>query len=93
MGMNFFLIDKNAHVHVHMGFFKLPFFSPFSLGSNVALFLFCFFFPPSYGQRRCPCFSFDFLGSGHDIYIYIYILTRRDFSLGYDFYFFFNKFG
>ena len=55
--MYFFLIDKNAHIHVHVGLFKLPLFYFIFLlpSSNVALLpLFFFFFP---GQR---CLSFFF---------------------------------
>ena len=61
MGMHFFLIDKN--VHVHMGFVQLPLF--FSLGSNIAFFL-------GSDVASSPFFSillffsFDFLGPGHD---------------------------
>ena len=71
--MNFFLIDKNAHVHVHMGCLKIFFSSP--LGSNVALlpssFFFFFFsflcvlFFFFWGGKVASSFSsfcFDFLG-------------------------------
>ena len=71
MVMNFFLIDKNAHVHVHMGFFKLPLLLFFILpGNNVALLLFFFF--PLMGSVVALFFffPFDFLGSRCDILLF-----------------------
>ena len=57
--MNFFLIDKNAHMHVHVNFFKLLLFISFSTLPLVFCFFlfFSFFF---FWQKRCPFFLASF---------------------------------
>ena len=62
MGMNFLFIEKNAHMHVYMNFFKLLLFYLkffFFTGSNVAP-LFALFFFSFFGQSRCPLPFFFF---------------------------------
>ena len=62
--MNFFLIDKNTHVHVHTDFFRLPsFFYPLCRRCLFSVLIFfswqgCLFFLLLF------LYSFDFLGLG-----------------------------
>ena len=79
-GIHFFLIDKNAHVHLHMGFVQSPhfFFFPFffwAVTLPLFLLLHFFWFPRAVGMI---------------IVFYLFNWTR--FFWGHDFYFF-NKFG